>query len=144
MATSTSASEPPSGEETINVPRSDYFIGVIPKCFDTSLNFFLINFCNIRGLRYSFQSVEHHLSSTKPHLLLTETQVSEATDSIPFSVPFYFLYSRFCSKESSKAEVLLAFCLCQLGGPQKQMARNTAMEDSTHRQTRRTGTDTTP
>ncbi|MPC32612.1 hypothetical protein E2C01_025932 [Portunus trituberculatus] len=61
--------------------------------------FFYINFCNIRGLRSNFQSVEHHLSSTKPHLLfLTETQLSEATDSGPFSVPSYFLYSHFRSK----------------------------------------------
>ena len=58
--------------------------------------FFSINFCNIRGLRSNFQSVEHHLSSTKPHLLfLTETQVS---DSNPFSVPSFFLYSHFRSK----------------------------------------------
>ncbi|MPC47932.1 hypothetical protein E2C01_041692 [Portunus trituberculatus] len=43
--------------------------------------------------------MEHHLSSTKPHLLfLIETQLSEATDSSPFSIPSYFLYSHFCSK----------------------------------------------
>ncbi|MPC14154.1 hypothetical protein E2C01_006910 [Portunus trituberculatus] len=42
---------------------------------------------------------EHHLSSTKPHLLfLTETQLSEATDSSPFFVRSYFLYSHFRSK----------------------------------------------
>ena len=35
---------------------------------------FSIDFCNIRGLISNFQSVEHYLSSTKPHLLfLTET-----------------------------------------------------------------------
>ena len=63
------------------------------------LTFFSINFCNIRGFRPNFKSVEHHLSSTKPHLLfLTETQVSEATDSNPFSVPTYFLYPHFRSK----------------------------------------------
>ena len=43
--------------------------------------------------------MEHHLSSSKPHLLfLTETQLSEATDSKPFSVPSYFLYPRFKAK----------------------------------------------
>ena len=99
MATPTPASESPSGEGTINVPRSDCSSGIDPKCLDTPLTFFSINFCNIRGLRSDFQSVEHHLSSTKPHLLfLTETQVSEATDSNPFSVPSYFLYSHFRSK----------------------------------------------
>ncbi|MPC80690.1 hypothetical protein E2C01_075277 [Portunus trituberculatus] len=71
----------PSGEGTKNVPRLDTFFDNNPKCLDTSLNFFYINFCNIRGLRSNFQSVEHHLSSTKTHLLfLTETQLSEATD----------------------------------------------------------------
>ena len=65
----------------------------------TPPNIFSITFCNIRGLRSNFQSVEHHLSSTKPHLLfLTETQVSEATNSNPFSVPSYFLYPHFRSQ----------------------------------------------
>ncbi|MPC31001.1 hypothetical protein E2C01_024273 [Portunus trituberculatus] len=75
MATPNPASESPSGEGTTNVPRSDCSLD------DTSFNFFFINFCNIRGLSSDFQSVEHHLSSTKPHLpFLTETQLSEATD----------------------------------------------------------------
>ena len=43
--------------------------------------------------------LNHHLSSAKPHLLfLTETQVSVATDSSPFSVPSYFLYPQFQAK----------------------------------------------
>ena len=68
-------------------------------CLDTSSNSFLIDFCNIRGLRSNFQSVEHHLSCTKPHLLfLSERQLSIATASNPFSVPFYFLYPHFQSK----------------------------------------------
>ena len=88
MATPTPASESPSGEGTINVPRSDCSPGIDPKCLDTPLTFFSINFCNIRGLRSNFQSVEHHLSSTKPHLLfLTETQVSEATNNSPILFP---------------------------------------------------------
>ncbi|MPC25897.1 hypothetical protein E2C01_019021 [Portunus trituberculatus] len=99
MATSNTASESTSGEETRNVPRSDCSPGGDPKCLDTSLDFFFINFCNIRSLRSDFQSVEHHLSSTKLHLLfLNETQLSEATDSSPFSVPSYFLYPHFRSK----------------------------------------------
>ncbi|MPC82080.1 hypothetical protein E2C01_076725 [Portunus trituberculatus] len=100
MGTPISASESPSGEGTKNVPSSDAFLDNDPKCLGTSLKFFFyINFCNICGLRSNFQSVEHNLSSTKPHLLfLTETQLREATDSSPFSVPSYFLYSDFHSK----------------------------------------------
>ena len=53
----------------------------------------LYDFCNVRGLRSNVQSVEHYLSSTKPHLLfLTETQLSVATDNSLFSVPSYFFY----------------------------------------------------
>ncbi|MPC22823.1 hypothetical protein E2C01_015851 [Portunus trituberculatus] len=67
--------------------------------FTPPSTFFFINFYNIRSLRSNFQSVEHHLSSTKSHLLfLTKTQVSEAIDSSSFSVPSYFLYPQFCSK----------------------------------------------
>ncbi|MPC32107.1 hypothetical protein E2C01_025412 [Portunus trituberculatus] len=64
MVTLNPASESPSGEGTRNVPRSDCFLDDDLKCLDTSLNFFYINFCNIRGLRSNFQSVEHHLSFT--------------------------------------------------------------------------------
>ncbi|MPC97305.1 hypothetical protein E2C01_092614 [Portunus trituberculatus] len=53
MGTPNHASESPSGEGTINVPRSDASFSDDPKCLDTSLNFFYINFCNIRGLRFS-------------------------------------------------------------------------------------------
>ncbi|MPC99867.1 hypothetical protein E2C01_095311 [Portunus trituberculatus] len=99
METPNPASEFHSGEGTINVPRSDCSSDSDPKCLDTSLNFFYINFCNIRGLRSHFQSVEHHLYSTRPHLLFfTHSQLSEATDSSPFSVPSYFLYPHFSSK----------------------------------------------
>ncbi|MPC38563.1 hypothetical protein E2C01_032072 [Portunus trituberculatus] len=105
MATPNPASQFLSGEGTRNVPRSDSFLNDDPKCLDTSLNFFFINFCNIRGLRSNFQSVEYHLSSTKPHLLfLTETQMSEATDITPFSVPSCFLYSHFRSNSLESSE----------------------------------------
>ncbi|MPC81119.1 hypothetical protein E2C01_075720 [Portunus trituberculatus] len=98
MATSNPTSKSPFGEGTRNVPKLDCsFIGD-PKCLNTSLNFFFNNFCNISSLRSNFQSVEHHRSSTKPHLFLTETQLSKATDNNPFSVPSYFLYSHFRSK----------------------------------------------
>ncbi|MPC28184.1 hypothetical protein E2C01_021379 [Portunus trituberculatus] len=99
MATPNPASESPSGKGTKNVASSDSSPDDDLKCLDTSLNFFNINLCNIRGLRSNFQSVGHNLSFTNPHLLfLTETQLSEATDSSPFSVPSYFLYSHFRSK----------------------------------------------
>ncbi|MPC54004.1 hypothetical protein E2C01_047910 [Portunus trituberculatus] len=98
------ASESPSGERTKNVPRSDTSLVNDLKCLGISLTFFYINFCNIRGLKFNFQSVEHHLFSTKSHFLFnTETQLSEATDSSPFSVPSYILYSHFLSK--------LGFCV---------------------------------
>ncbi|MPC34977.1 hypothetical protein E2C01_028384 [Portunus trituberculatus] len=49
MATPNPALESPSGEGTRNVPMSDCSLVGDPKCLDTSLNFFYINFCNIRG-----------------------------------------------------------------------------------------------
>ncbi|MPC88714.1 hypothetical protein E2C01_083633 [Portunus trituberculatus] len=49
MATPNPASESPSGEGTRNVSRSGCSLVDDPKCLDTSLNFFFINFCNIRG-----------------------------------------------------------------------------------------------
>ncbi|MPC34376.1 hypothetical protein E2C01_027762 [Portunus trituberculatus] len=77
MATPNLASDFPPGEGTRNVPRSDSSLDNDPKSLDTSLNFFYINFSNISGLRSSFQSVEQHLFFSKPHLFLTETQLSE-------------------------------------------------------------------
>ncbi|MPC49785.1 hypothetical protein E2C01_043599 [Portunus trituberculatus] len=49
------ASESPSVEGTKNVPRLDASLIDDHKCLDTSLNFFYINFSNIRGLRSNFQ-----------------------------------------------------------------------------------------
>ncbi|MPC59609.1 hypothetical protein E2C01_053633 [Portunus trituberculatus] len=99
MANPRPASQSLSGEDTRIFPRSDYSFAIDHKCFETSLNFFFINFCNIRYLRPNFQSVEHSLSSTIPHLLfLTKTQLPDATDSSPFSVPSYLLYTHFRSK----------------------------------------------
>ncbi|KAL7629919.1 UNVERIFIED_CONTAM: hypothetical protein RMT77_019962 [Armadillidium vulgare] len=67
-------------------------------CPDARSSFF-INFCNIRGLFTNFHFVEHHLSSSRPHLLfLTETQVSECSDSKPYSVSSYCLYPQFSAK----------------------------------------------
>ncbi|KAL7647126.1 UNVERIFIED_CONTAM: hypothetical protein RMT77_002384 [Armadillidium vulgare] len=69
-----------------------------PACPDARSSFF-INFCNIRGLFTNFPFVEHHLSSSKPHLLfLTETQVLECADSKPYSVTSYCLYPQFSAK----------------------------------------------
>ena len=93
------ASKSPSGEGTTNIPMSHCSFANDFGCLDTSSNTFSFDFCNIRGLRCNFQYVEHHLSSTKPHLFfLIETQLSVATDSSPFSVPSYFLYPHFQSK----------------------------------------------
>ncbi|MPC23969.1 hypothetical protein E2C01_017038 [Portunus trituberculatus] len=84
MATPNPASESPSREGTRNIPRSVCSFEGDPKCLSTSLTFFYINFCNIRVLRSNFQSVEHHLSSTKPHLLfLTETKLCETHEFQP-------------------------------------------------------------
>ncbi|MPD06363.1 hypothetical protein E2C01_102171 [Portunus trituberculatus] len=98
MAVPNPASKSPSVERTRNVPRKDSSLDNDPKRLETSLNFFYINFFNIRSLRSNFQSVEHHLSSTKPHLFFTETQLSEAADSSPISASSYFLYFHFHSK----------------------------------------------
>ncbi|MPC37606.1 hypothetical protein E2C01_031093 [Portunus trituberculatus] len=129
MATLNPASESPSGEGTRNVPRSDSSLENDPKCLDASLNFFFINFCNIRGLKSNFQSVEHHLSSTKSHLLfLTETQLSEATDSSPFSVPSYFLYSHlrskagYCVYDPPKRRCVWRFASASLGDQRRYYA----------------------
>merc|ERR1712035_47587 len=116
MALHDIASESLSGEGTRNVPRSDHPQGDDSRCLDTSSYCLSINFCNIRGLRSNFQSVEHHLSSAKPHLLfLTETQVSVATDSRPFSVPSYFLYTHFRTKAGCCVYVRndITYCSCR-------------------------------
>ncbi|KAL7640560.1 UNVERIFIED_CONTAM: hypothetical protein RMT77_008835 [Armadillidium vulgare] len=65
----------------------------------------------VHGLRFSLISatfavffsnlhfVEHHLSSSRPHLLfLTETQVSECSESKLYSVSSYCLYPQFSAK----------------------------------------------
>ena len=86
----------PQGGGTINAPVDGPTPDGSGGCRDTSLN---LSFCNIRGLSSNFASVEHHLSSAKPDLLfLTETQLGEATDSRPYSVPSYFLYTNFKAK----------------------------------------------
>src|ERR1044072_281718 len=69
-----------------------------PACPDARSIFF-INFCNIRGLHSNFHFVEHHLSSSRPHLLfLTETEMFERSDSKPYSVSSYCLYPHFSAK----------------------------------------------
>ena len=83
-ASSHPASEAPSGEGTTNVPRSDCSFAKVLGCFDISSSTFSLDFCNIRGYTSNFQSLEHHLFSTKPHkFLLTETQLFVTTDSSP-------------------------------------------------------------
>ena len=91
MASPHPVSESPSEEGTTNVPRSDCPSADDLGCLDTSSNTFTLDFCNIRGLRSNFQSVEHHLSSIKTHLLcLTETQLSMTTDSSHSLFPLTF------------------------------------------------------
>ncbi|MPC99693.1 hypothetical protein E2C01_095121 [Portunus trituberculatus] len=51
IVTPNPASEFPSGEGTKNDPTSDCSFFGDPKCLDTSLNFFFINFCNIHCLK---------------------------------------------------------------------------------------------
>ncbi|KAK8400926.1 hypothetical protein O3P69_002597 [Scylla paramamosain] len=60
MATPTPASESPSREGTINVPRSDCLSVDDLKCLDTPLNFFFINFCNIREISILGDFNVHH------------------------------------------------------------------------------------
>ncbi|MPC58619.1 hypothetical protein E2C01_052626 [Portunus trituberculatus] len=67
MTTPNPASEFPSKEGTRNVPRSDCSLGGDPKCLDTSLDSFFINFCNIRDLHpWRFQYVHHQLWLSSP------------------------------------------------------------------------------
>ncbi len=80
------------------------------RCLDNFPNFFFTNFCNIRGLRSNFQSAQHHLSSSKPHLFLTETQVSGFIDRNLYSVPSYCLYSNFQPKTGCCVYVRNIFC----------------------------------
>ncbi|MPC29408.1 hypothetical protein E2C01_022638 [Portunus trituberculatus] len=89
MGTPNNASESPSAEETQNIPKSNASLDKDHKCLDTSLNFFNINFCN-------FQSVEHHLSSAKPHLLfLTETQLWNERNNLTCFCPHALESSEF-------------------------------------------------
>ena len=57
---------------------------------------FSIHFSNIRGLNSNFASVEHHLGTYLPTiLLLSETQLSKAASTNPFHISHYNLYSNF-------------------------------------------------
>ncbi|MPC28450.1 hypothetical protein E2C01_021655 [Portunus trituberculatus] len=78
MMTPNPASESRSEEGTRNVPRSDCSLIDDPKCLDTSLNFFFINFCNI-------------FFSSPKHSCLRQLTVAP-------SVSSYFLYSHIHSK----------------------------------------------
>jgi len=60
---------------------------------------FFADFCNIRGLKSNFVSVEHHLSLSSPDLLLlSETQLSKVASPDHYQISNYNLYSRFRSK----------------------------------------------
>ena len=63
-----------------------------PDCFS-------IDFSNIRGLRSNFSSVEHHLLSSSPDiLLLSETQLSANVSSDLFKISNYNFFPRFRKK----------------------------------------------
>ncbi|MPC22980.1 hypothetical protein E2C01_016012 [Portunus trituberculatus] len=109
MTTPNPASECPSREGTRNVPRSDSFRDNDPRCLDTSLNYFYIKFYKIRGLRSDFQSVKHHLSSTKPHLFLTKTQLLTVAPSL-FPPTFSILI--FVPKLDVAQRLNLLLCPC--------------------------------
>ena len=69
---------------------------------------FSIDFCNIRGLRSNFSSVEHHLLSSSPDILfLSETQLSADVSSDLFKVINYSLFPRFRKKGG-----VCAYCDC--------------------------------
>ena len=60
---------------------------------------FTIHFSNIRGLRSNFSSVEQHLATSLPNLLLlTETQLSSEASSDLYKISLYGIISRFRSK----------------------------------------------
>ena len=60
---------------------------------------FSIHFCNIWGLALNFPSVEQHLATSLPNLLLlSETQLSSETSSNLFDISDYGIISRFCFK----------------------------------------------
>ena len=106
MASPCPALGSPSEEGITNVPRSDCPSADDLGCLDTSSNTSTLDFCNIPGLRFNFQYVEHYISCTKPHILfLTETQLSVTTDGSPFSVLSFFLYPHFQFKAGCCAYV---------------------------------------
>ena len=65
-------------------------------CTPDSISF---DFCNIRGLRSNFSTVEHHLASSSPDLIfLSETQLSANVSSDLFKISNYNLFPRFKKK----------------------------------------------
>ena len=59
---------------------------------------FSLHYTNIRGLSSNFNSVEHHLATSLPNiLLLSETQVSSDASTDPFQISHYNLIPRFRS-----------------------------------------------
>ena len=67
--------------------RSSLLTGLVP---------FTIHFTNIRGLNSNLSSVEHHLGTHLPNiLLLSETQLANDASINPFQISHYTLYSNF-------------------------------------------------
>lgn len=97
MATFTPASETLSGEGIKNVPRSDCSTSIDPKCLDTPLNSFFINFATFAVADQIFH-LQNITSPLLNHIFSSLTHVSEATDSNPFSVPSSFSVLIFIPK----------------------------------------------
>ena len=65
------------GSLTQGPPDRQQATGVDAQCGAGAPDLFTFDFCNIRGLRSNFSSVEHHLATSSPDLLfLSETQLS--------------------------------------------------------------------
>ena len=87
------------GSLTQGPPDRQNATGVIDQRVACTPDSFSFDFCNIRGLRSNFSSVEHHLASTSPDLLfLSETQLSANVSSDLFKINNYTLFPRFKKK----------------------------------------------
>ena len=66
------------------------------RLLDDSLASFTIHYSNIRGLRSNLSSVEQHLASSSPNLLLlSESKLSGNASPELYNISHYTLYSRF-------------------------------------------------
>lgn len=94
------ASDTPSTDRTRNVSRSDHSQSKdFKKSLDNLSKLPDIKFCNVRSLQSTSLSVEHQLSSIKPHFLFfTNTQILRDTAISTYSVFLYSLCPQLWSK----------------------------------------------